>query len=1251
MSSDQPKLAVVPKPAAPSPSCFTSASFWFPERLVASDWLEHAPFAFWLIESLVPRTVVELGTQSGFSYSTFCQAILNLRIGARAFAVDTWAQGPDGASGEDIWTEFKRYHDERYGSFSQLLRARFEDALDYFDAGSIDLLHVDGPHSYEDVRADFTSWKPKLSDRAVVLFHGTNVHEREFGIFRFWNELRGDYPSFEFVHGNGLGVLAFGSNAPETVAALFSSANNRKTEELVRSGYSRLGAAVKERLQAQEGLGEAERLRVAMLSDLQAKNAGIVQGERLLAEQRQKFLGVEQALQEARNRLTEQANTIQELDQRAQRGVAERDILRDQLIKLEARKRELEAQNLDTTALQEDLASQSDNFQLRQQELETQLGRVEAEKNAIEARTLVLEAQRQALESQNLELDSEKIALEIKNRELEARTEDLEAHRKVLETLAQALEIQNRELVQQKQSTAQDIEEQRKLLLSRDAELENRSGELAAARRRSDEVANALQDAIQREEHFGRELRLAKTELNDAYAEFDAAIEDVAELALKQGKESSEYKWQRDMALASLSWRATRPFRSAIFQWFYGPMRSSWAAISGVTPPQLRLMREADVAIPSVIRAWRRRSSVRSHPRRAGGSVRIAFLSGEWETPGHTYRIKRAAAVASLSGANVTTLTMATLEQNFEALAECQLLFVWRAAWTESLEKAFAVVRANGGTVIYDLDDLMIEPELAQPKYVDGIRSQRMDVREIAGLYQSILQAFARADFGVAPTEFLARRMRIKGKAAFVLPNGFDIKTLAASRESVRHRRSITSDGLLRIGYAAGTRTHQHDFAQISDAVARILRERDDVRLVLFRDRAHRMVTLDEFPELASLSDRVEWRRKVDVSQLPGELARFDVNLAPLEAGNPYCEAKSELKYFESALVGVPTIASPTEPFRLAIRHGETGFIAASADEWYDAITRLLDDAELRASVGRNAFHDVLWRYGPERRLQLFASLMERSGGRQRAMLTEAGAAERKFSAPVIPKHTYLYHCDNQKPSIVTVIVPVYNYANYVIEALDSVYRQNMRDLDLIVIDDRSTDNSAALILKWLETHGERFNRALLIQNVENSGLAYVRNVGFANAETPFILPLDADNRLLPNCAQRCAEVLMDSTAGFAYPEIQQFGTHNWVMGRMDFDPALLVPSNFIDAMAMVRKSVWAGVGGYDPMLGWEDYDFWCKCVELGLEGKRVPEILAEYRVHESSMLATVTNLPAKKLAVIEEMERRHSWLRIHRPH
>jgi hypothetical protein len=218
--------------------------FLDPRELPVSAWTGHIPMAGWLVEVARPRLLVELGTHLGASYFAFCQAVQENGLDTRCYAVDTW-QGDEhaGRYGEDVFNAVAGHHREHYEGFSKLMRMTFDEAAGYFDDGTIDLLHIDGLHTYEAVRHDFETWLPKMSAQGVVLFHDSNVRERDFGVWKLWAELRGKYPSFEFSHTHGLGVLLVGSEPPPALLSFVQQAAGDGAAE-VNTLFERLGALI-----------------------------------------------------------------------------------------------------------------------------------------------------------------------------------------------------------------------------------------------------------------------------------------------------------------------------------------------------------------------------------------------------------------------------------------------------------------------------------------------------------------------------------------------------------------------------------------------------------------------------------------------------------------------------------------------------------------------------------------------------------------------------------------------------------------------------------------------------------------------------------------------------------------------------------------------------------------------------------------------------------------------------------------------
>ncbi len=227
---------------------------------------------------------------------------------------------------------------------------------------------------------------------------------------------------------------------------------------------------------------------------------------------------------------------------------------------------------------------------------------------------------------------------------------------------------------------------------------------------------------------------------------------------------------------------------------------------------------------------------------------------------------------------------------------------------------------------------------------------------------------------------------------------------------------------------------------------------------------------------------------------------------------------------------------------------------------------------------------------------------------------------------------------------MISVAVSLYDYALHVEACLASVAAQHHPRLELIVVDDASTDASLDAARRWLEANHSRFERAMLVTHLENQGLSQARNTAFELAQADHVFVLDADNSLYPRALARLQEPIDGSGAGAAYSQLALFGD-TVQPGYADvWRPERFKPANYVDAMALVSKAAWRAVGGYDQLdIGWEDYDFWCKFVDHGIAAIYVPEILCRYRVHGQSMLRAGTDLKLSRIR--QKLMQRHPWL------
>lgn len=208
-----------------------------PDRIKTPySWVGHIPFAYLIVKLIKPSILVELGVHSGNSYNAYCQAVKKLGLNTICYGVDTW-EGDEQAGyyGNEVFEDLLQYHEKNYAAFSNLLRMTFDQALEYFSDHLVDLLHIDGCHTYEAVKHDFEAWLPKMKGNGVVIFHDIHVRERDFGVWRLWEDLKKSYKTIEFNHAHGLGILFLDAGSKELEGFIDFFQTNSFTRHLLEN--------------------------------------------------------------------------------------------------------------------------------------------------------------------------------------------------------------------------------------------------------------------------------------------------------------------------------------------------------------------------------------------------------------------------------------------------------------------------------------------------------------------------------------------------------------------------------------------------------------------------------------------------------------------------------------------------------------------------------------------------------------------------------------------------------------------------------------------------------------------------------------------------------------------------------------------------------------------------------------------------------------------------------------------------------
>ena len=290
-----------------------------------------------------------------------------------------------------------------------------------------------------------------------------------------------------------------------------------------------------------------------------------------------------------------------------------------------------------------------------------------------------------------------------------------------------------------------------------------------------------------------------------------------------------------------------------------------------------------------------------------------------------------------------------------QGISWADIIVVMRSEWSPMLESLFKTARELKIPVVYDIDDIIF-----LERYVENFCSILPDdiaksIEIFRGKFKKQEKTFRSADYATTSTHYIADIINKEGKHGFVIHNGLNKRQINIAK-GIRLQKQ---NSIRTIGYLSGTATHNQDFRQALPALLKILEEYRDVQLSVVG-----YLDLEGIPQ--KFTPRIKTACFMDWKKLLRYSANNFINIAPLDISNQFCNAKSELKYFEAAIVGIPTVASATDTFIRCISHGENGMLAANDDDWYNAVKLLLDDDKLYNKMQYVAYKHVMENYSPQ---------------------------------------------------------------------------------------------------------------------------------------------------------------------------------------------------------------------------------------------------------------------------------------------
>lgn len=340
---------------------------------------------------------------------------------------------------------------------------------------------------------------------------------------------------------------------------------------------------------------------------------------------------------------------------------------------------------------------------------------------------------------------------------------------------------------------------------------------------------------------------------------------------------------------------------------------------------------------------------------------RVLFMISPWAGVTNRYRAYNMKEYLEMSGIESDVIGIDELDAKLPWALGFDILVIHRIPMNDILNALIKKCKELHIPVIFDLDDYIFDVSLVNR--IDEIRRMNsVDRNEWIEHVQACRKTLEESDYFIGTTDYLVKKVEELDKKTFVIRNSLNKTQIAESQKALIQVKRDPK--VLKIGYFSGTKTHQKDFKIVSPVLIEILSEYENVHLCIGG-----FLELEE--KFNEFSHKIEKLPYVDWKEFPFNIAQVDINIVPLEADNPFCDAKSELKYFETALLKIPTIATPTDAYKWAIRNGENGLLASTEREWYLCIKSLIENPSLRKTIGGKAYEMVMKTYTPSQQAEV----------------------------------------------------------------------------------------------------------------------------------------------------------------------------------------------------------------------------------------------------------------------------------------